>query len=259
MGKQTKVIRSVQRALDILNLFNTQDFELGTTEIGRALDLPKSTVAGLAGTLTLNGYLEQDPATHKYRLGFKLAERAGLLLGQFDLRKQAAQQLQALRDEFNETVNMGLLRGGEVVYIERMLGTNMLGMRSEIGKHERAHSTALGKAMLSFSSADNIQEFLAENELVAVTEYTITDAEVFRQELEVTRQRGYAIDNQENELGGRCVAAPILDFQGQPVAAISLSLPIQRFPDARVPLLGSRVSQTAQAISRQLGYQPAQA
>jgi IclR family transcriptional regulator, KDG regulon repressor len=248
-----KIIGSVQRALDILNLFDTQTVELGTTDIARSLDLPKSTIAGLVHTLVLNGYLVQRPETRKYHLGFKLVERAGVLLSQFDLSQVSAPVLAALRDDVNESVNLGLRDGKYVVYIERMHGRNMLGMRSEIGKRELAHSTALGKAILAFSPEHVLVDFLEGISFDPVTPYTIVDPETFLTELKHTYQRGYAVDDQENELGGRCVAAPIFDYTGQVVAALSISVPLQRFPDNRLEPLGKRVKAAASEISQLLG------
>lgn len=253
MKNKRKIIGSVQRAIDILNLFDKVTPELGTTEIARALDLPKSTAAGLIYTLDENGYLDQNPNTRKYRLGFKLAERTGILLSQFDLRKIATPILQDLRDNCSESVNLGIRDGNDIVYIERIHGCNMLGIRSEIGKRERIHSTALGKAIISTLSEGEINLFLENYDFLPVTTKTITKSNKFLDELLITRQRGFALDDQENEIGGRCVAAPIFDLSGKAVAAISISVPIQRMPDTLIDNLGHQVLEAAQKISRQLG------
>ena len=253
MNSQRKIIGSVQRAIDILNLFDKQHAELGMTEIAQSLNMPKGTVAGLVYTLDQNNYLDQNPITRKYRLGFKLAERAGILLSQFDLREVAGPVLQDLRNTCNETVNLAVLDGGHVVYIERLLGTNMLGMRSEIGKREMIHSTALGKAILAWMSKEEVNNIIAQHEFKPITPHTITSPAAFMQELQKTYERGFAIDNEENELGGRCVAAPILDYDEKPVAAISISVPIQRFPDSHFNIFGLKVHQAARLVSRKLG------
>lgn len=250
---QRKIIGSVQRAADILNLFDTQVVELGTTEIARSLDLPKSTIAGLVHTLQLNGYLAQSPETRKYHLGFKLVERAGVLLRQFDLRQVSAPVLAALRDDTKESVNLAIRDGSDVVYIERMHGMNMLGMRSEIGKRECAHSTALGKAILAFSPEHVLTDFVKTHSFDPITPYTFVDPAAFLNELKQTYQLGYAVDNQENELGGRCVAAPIFDYTGQVIAAVSISVPLQRIPDNKLDPLGKRVKAAAAEISQRLG------
>lgn len=253
MAKRQKIIGSVQRAMDILDLFNLRTQELGITDIARALDLPKSTIAGLIATLEHNNYLDQNTLTRKYRLGFKLAERAGVFLSQYDLRQAAIPILEELRDSTNESVNLAIRDGQSVIYIERMLGNNMLGMRSEIGKRELVHSTALGKAMLAQLPLAEIKQFIASYEFIPVTPQTITDSAVFLKELGEVLVRGFSVDNQENELGGRCVAAPIFDYLGQPVAAISVSVPIQRFPKEKIPEFGMLVMQAARGISLQLG------
>ena len=253
MGKQQKLIGSVQRAIDILDLFDLRTQELGVTDIARALELPKSTIAGLIFTLEYNNYIDQNKETRKYRLGFKLAERAGVFLNQFDLRQAAFPVLEELRNLTNESVNLAIRDGQNVIYIERMLGNNMLGMHSEVGKRELVHSTALGKALLAQLPLAEIKQFVASYEFVPVTPRTITDPAAFIRELEQTLLHGYSVDNQENELGGRCVAAPIFDYLGKPVAAISVSVPIQRFPEDKIPEFGDRVKQAAQDISIQLG------
>ena len=251
-----KIINSVQKAIDILNLFDRQNSELGTTEIAKILDMPKSTVAGLINTLEANGFLDQNPENRKYRLGLKLVERSSMLLSQLDLRKVALPYLEELRDWCNESVNIAIRDSAEVMYIERLFGTSMLGMRSEIGKRELAHSTALGKAILSYCSDEELTTFIAQYGLPPVTQHTITDGDQFIHEIHETQERGYAIDNEENELGGRCVAASIVDYLGQPIAAISISVPIQRFPDSKLPIFSEKVKDVAGAVSRRLGFLP---
>jgi len=240
--------------MDILNLFGDPTPELGTTEIATALGLHKSTVAGLIYTLEANGYLAQNPVTRKYRLGYKLIERASVMLAHLEIRQVALPYLQELRDQFGETANMAILDGADMVYIERLLSPRVLGMRSEIGKRMLAHSTALGKAILSCLPADEVQEFIKRNGLPAVTPKTITDPDKLIQELEKTRRRGFAVDDEENEPGGRCVAAPVFDHTGKPVAAISISAPAARLPLSEIPRVGERVRKAAAAISRSLGY-----
>jgi len=256
MPRGRKVIGSVQRAIDILDLFSVQTPELGTTEIARGMSLPKSTVAGLVATLEQNGYLDQNPGNRKYRLGFKLAERAGVFLELLDLRRIAAPILEDLRDDCNESVNLAVRDEAYVIYIERMHGTSALGMRSEIGKRERIHSTALGKAILAYMPVKEIHHFVSYYEFEPITPHTITDPAAFLDELHKTHQRGFALDNEENELGGRCVAAPIIDYLRKPIAALSISVPIQRLPEERIEALGAKVMLAARQISQKLGASP---
>lgn len=249
-----KSIASVQRALDILNLFNNGQVELGNTEIARLVNLPIGTASGLIYTLKLNNYLDQNPANRKYRLGLKLAERAAVLLDQLDLRKVAAPFLEEIRDWCGESVNLAVRDGNEVVYIERMFGDHALGIRSELGRRGSLHSTSLGKAIVSFLPAAEQKALISQYKFYSVTPYTITDLNVFIKELELINKRGYALDEQENELGGRCVGSPIFDRFNYPIAAISISVPIQRFPDKEIEKFGKKLIDTSSIISREMGH-----
>lgn len=254
LPKKRKLIGSVQRALEILNLFGLQKTELSLTEIAHAMQLTKSTVVGLIATLEENRYLARDAQSKKYRLGMKLLELGNIVRNHTQLQQVAYPYLETLRNHCDESVNLAVLDDGYVVYIERLFGSKTLGMRSEIGKRERAHSTALGKAMLAMLSSEAVERYLQHYGLPAVTPHTITDEKRFRQELARIRQNGYAVDNEENELGGRCIAAAVMDYSQQPVAAISLSIPLPRIPLEKIPEYGRLVSETAMHISRQLGY-----
>ncbi len=256
MPNTTKKIGSVQRAIDILNLFGTQNPELGTTEIARALGLHKSTTSSLVSTLAANDFLSQNPDTRKYRLGLKLVERAFAMLDQVEIRQIAYPHLQELRNQWNETVNLAILDGPDMVYVERMLGTKALGMRSEVGRRAPAHCTGLGKAILSCLPLAKVKAFVAHYGLPSITLKTITDPQTFFEELDKTRECGYALDDEENEIGGRCVAVPVFDHTGNPVASVSVSAPTARLPLEEVPQVGARVRETAKAISRGLGYLP---
>jgi len=254
MQRPLKVIGSLQRAIDILNLFDERNPELGNTDIAKQLGLHKSTTSTLIRTLEINGYLAQNPTTRKYRLGFKLLERASAVLDQLQVREVALPALQVLRDELDETINLAVLDGGDAVYIERLLGTKLLGVHSEVGKRAAAHSTALGKAILAYLPIADVQAFIKQYGLPAVTAQTITDHAGFMRELEKMREQGYALDDEENEVGGRCVAAPVFDHAGNAIAAVSVSAPSARLAMSQVPQIGARVRETAQVISRNLGF-----
>jgi IclR family transcriptional regulator, KDG regulon repressor len=251
-----RVIASVQRAINILNLFNTHNFELSNAEIARAMDLPKSTAAGLIQTLEVNHLLEQNPANRKYRLGYKLVEYGSILLSTNDLRGSAQPYLKRLLDWCNESVNLAVWDDESVIYIERLFGTKLLGMRSEVGKREPVHSTALGKAILSCLSVAEQQEFVKKINLIPRTPRTLITEEALLADIRRSQERGFAIDDEENELGGRCVAAPILDISGRPVGAISISVPAQRLTDKDLPTFGRKVKESAQAVSLRMGYNP---
>ncbi len=247
-------VNSVQRALAILAVFTERTPELGMTEIAGQLGLHKSTAAGLIYTLEANGYLAQNPKTRKYRLGMKLVERAGIVLNGIEIRQLAFPYLQELRDQYDETVNLAVLDGPDVVYVDRLLSTRVLSMRAEVGKRMLAHSTALGKAMLAFMSPLEVEAHIRLHGLKPVTPRTVTDPQCLRALLEQVRNQGYAFDDEENEPGGRCVAAPIFDYAGRPTAAVSISAPVSRMAREDIPSISVHVGETARAISRRLGY-----
>lgn len=250
-----KVIASVRNALNVLNLFDDNHSELGNIEIARMLDMNPATVAGLVYTLKKSKYLDQNPENRKYRLGVKILERASVLLNQLDLRKISAPYLEELRDWCGESVNLGVLNHGNVVYIERLFGLHSLGIRTELGKQSPIHSTALGKAILSQLPDEEINAILRDYHFTPLTPYTITDKQIFIQELKDTRNRGYSLDDQENEIGGRCIGVAILNHQMYPVAAISISIPIQRLSREQIPEYSQKLRMTAETISKNLGFQ----
>jgi IclR family KDG regulon transcriptional repressor len=258
MNKQTgrKVIASVQHALNILNIFEDTHAELGNSDIARLLDMDPGTVAGLVYTLKINNYLDQNPDNRKYRLGLKLVERASILLGQIDLRKTAAPILESLLEWSRESVNLAVRDNQEVVYIERLFGSQSLGIRSELGKRAPLHSTALGKAIMAYLEPNEIRTILGDYTFTAVTPKTIVTKKDLLAELEKVRREGYALDEEENELGGRCLAAPVIDHVGKPVAAISVSAPIQRLPKEKIPEYGEKIKTAAGILSRNIGYIP---
>jgi IclR family transcriptional regulator, KDG regulon repressor len=146
MPQPTKLIGIVERALDIIELFNEWTPELGLSEIAEATRLHKSTAASLIHSLAVKGYLDPNPANRKYRLGPKIISRTKVALNSTDLRQTATPYLHRLRDCFNETVNLAIADASDMVYVERPLCAHALGLRSEGGKRERAHSIALGKS-----------------------------------------------------------------------------------------------------------------
>jgi IclR family KDG regulon transcriptional repressor len=252
--KPRKVIASVQHALQIMDLFDGTHSELGNAEIAKALNMDPGTVAGLVYTLKLNKYLDQNLTNRKYRLGLKLVERASLLLRHIDLRKIATPYLEELLKWSGESVNLGIRDQNEVVYIERLFGDHSLGIRSELGKRAPLHSTALGKVILAHMDQHEARNILTDYDFIPVTRFTITDQKQFLAEIERIRESGFAIDEQENEIGGRCIAAPIYNNDGNVVAAVSISVPIQRLPNEKIAAYGEKIKAAALEISRNFGY-----
>jgi len=248
---------TVRKAMEILDCLGEAASPLSASEIGRKLGMSRSTVYRLLATLATGGLVTQDALdTEKYRLGFKVLELASKLLDGIEVRHQARAFLRELRDQVNETVHLAIMNGGQVSYVEKVECFQAVRMYSTVGHRGFAHCTALGKAMLAFLPAGEVERILDEHGLPACTPKTLTDREALLRELEQIRQSGYAIDDMENEEGIRCVGAAILDHRGQPVAALSISGPAFRLTVERIHELSVPVKVTALQISRQLGYLP---
>ncbi len=252
--KDPRIISSLQRALDILSLFGSQSPELGITDIAKALNLHKSTAAGLVYTLQRNGYIAQNPENRRYHLGLQLIERAGVLLDQIEIRKIAMPELEHLRDWSSESVNLAILEENQVIYIERLLTDKSLGFRNHIGKRAWPHSTALGKAILSHLPPHEAREILESYPLESMTLNTITDIEVLMDQFKAFRDQGYAIEREENEIGGLCISAPIHNHSSNPVAAVSVSFPLSRLDETMIATYGTKILEVARGISVKLGH-----
>lgn len=252
--KDPRIISSLQRALDILSLFGPQTPELGITDIAKALNLHKSTASGLVYTLEHNGYIAQNPENRRYHLGLQLVERAGVLLDQIEIRKIAMPELEQLRDWSSESVNLAILEENQIIYIERLLTDKSLGFRNHIGKRAWPHSTALGKAILSHLPPQQALAVLQSYTLEEMTRHTITDIDILMRQFEEFRRQGYAIEREENEIGGLCISAPIHSYDATPVAAVSVSFPLSRLDEAIIADCGAKVREVAQRISVKLGY-----
>ncbi len=247
-------VRALERALAILEAFTPQQSHLTLVELARKTGLPKPTVFRLANTLVSRSYL--DRVGGGYEVGLRCFSLGNVFRDSVDLRTRALPHLIALRDETGETVQLAVLSSENIVYVERVFSTNAVAyMRSRVGAVLPAYCTGLGKALLAYEAPEAVQKFLDRVTLEPLTSSTITSAEQFRAELEATRQRGFAVDDQEREYGVRCIAAAVFDHSGRAVAALSVSVPAERLPlpIEASPLVGP-VLRTSEAISYSLGY-----
>ncbi len=218
--------------------------------LSAALGLSRSTTHRILSALAKAGYLRHEPRKG-YRLGPKLIRLGFKAYGQLHLPSLARPHLEALRDATRETVHLAVLEGSEVVYIDKVPGYRELQLASQIGSRFPAQSTALGKALLAWLPEEKSREAFIPGR--RRTPRTLADWEQFREELRRVRERGYAVDLEENEPGVRCVAAPIFDVRGEVVAAVSVSTAAIYLDEARIPEVGQLVLEAANAISRELG------
>lgn len=251
------VVKSVLRALDVLEQLSLRDEEWSITELREELGLPLSTIHRLLDTLVMRGYASQDFQSRRYGPGPQLlaiAERAKLNR-RFQLRQLAHQFLMELTATTGETSNLVMPQDGEMVYADQVVGTHSVRMFAEVGRRVPKYCTGSGKVALAFQDDASLGDYLGSVTLEQRTPKTSTDAEKLHRELVVIRSLGFAIDNEEFERGVRCVAAPVVDSTGACVAALSVSGPAERLTQARAQELGQVVSGIASRCSDRLGHQ----
>lgn len=245
--------RSVERALTVLHLFIVGEAEISLSEISQRVALHQSTVFRLLATLSAAGFTEQNPHTGRYRLGPAALSLGQAFLRHSDLRMLAEAQLAGLRDASSETVHLATLDGTEVLYLEKLPGLHPIGlMSSRIGDRSPAHCTGLGKALLAHEPEALVRQSLS-GALRSFTPRTITRMNDLLEELARVRRQGFAVDDEEHELGVVCVAAPVFDSD-RVVAAISASGPADRIrQEMRDEGLTQAVLSAAAEVSSRLG------
>lgn len=224
-------------------------------EISERVQIPKSTVFRIVVNLMEHNYLQETESG--YWLGLKLLSLGGAVEDSLNLRSITLPHLTALRDTTQETVHLAVLNDDmQVVYLEKLSSRQPMGiMSSRVGMTAPMHCTGLGKAMAAFKPEEHIRRWLDDNELIQFTDQTITDRRAFLEELAAIRARGYAFDNGEHEASIQCIATPILDRQGQVIAAISVAGPGQRMADnTRMQAVINNALQSAQRISEAIGF-----
>jgi IclR family KDG regulon transcriptional repressor len=251
-------LSSVANAIRLIKVFSDEDYEIGISELGKRLALPKSTVHRLASTLIEGGMLEQSEENGKYRLGLVVFELGSLVRRKMDFSSEAKPFLMALREKTGETVHLAILDHSSIVYINCLESKQAIRMTLDVGMRKPAHSTAAGKVMLAFQPAEVLAQVMADG-LNEHTANTIVDPDEFRQELAQIRARGYATADEENEVGVRSLAAPVRDHAGNVIAATSIAGPAQRLTKKILATFAPDVISAADAISARLGYQPLRA
>ncbi|MCD2137591.1 IclR family transcriptional regulator [Salinicoccus halitifaciens] len=247
-------IKSVQRAMNILELIQKEGPGLSLGEISKSLDLPKSTAHGIIKTLQSQDFIKQHARTSEYHLGIKLFELGNTLADSMDIVNLGHQYLEYLVEEYNETAHLAILSDKEVVYVDKKEGEGALRMYSQLGKRAPLYCTGVGKAMLAHLPEKDIDKILSEMEMTAFTPNTITDSEQLKEHLEETKTQGYLYDDEEIEIGLKSVAAPVFNHKSEVFAAISCAGPSSRFGDERIKEIGLTLKSYAEQISKSFGY-----
>lgn len=245
-------IHSIEKALDLIEILSERE-SASLMELVELLQQPKSSLYRIILTLENKGFITRSEDDGKYCLGYKHLTITKNLLEKNNLRGAAIPEMNSLVDRYGDTVNLGVLAGHEVLYMEIIEGTYALRMTDRVGSKAPLHATAMGKVMSAFAKEETKQELVQKLTMEPMTNFTIIDRNKFQQELEQIRVQGYALDDQEIVEGARCIAAPIFDMFDRLVGSISLSGAIHRIPDEKIAEMASTVMASANKISRKLG------
>jgi IclR family KDG regulon transcriptional repressor len=245
-------VQSLDRAFDLLELLAGFPEGLALSEISGKIELHKSTIHRLLGSLKERGYVEQDEASGRYRTGLGFIALAAPYLKQLDLKSVAEPEMRRLSDKIGVTVYLATLRDDEVVYLDKVERYDGFRRFDIIGRHVPVHCTSLGKSLLMDKDTSRIREILRRRPPVRKTPKTIMDIQGIIANIEECRLRGWSSDLEEHEMGVNCVGAPLRDYRGQTVAAISAVWKTLRSGD-ELEESGRMVAGSAAEISKRLG------
>jgi DNA-binding IclR family transcriptional regulator len=253
-----KPVQSVQHALELFEVFRTSEKkeEFGVTELSKTLGLHKNNVFRLLATLESRGYIEQNLNTENYRLGIGIFNLGQKFINKLGILKLSKPFMEKIVEKINESVYIGILREGSVIYLDIVEAPQTVRIVSRVGRDVPAYCTAIGKVQLAYASEEEINKIYMGARLRKYTENTITSLPVLKSHLRKIGEVDYAIDNEEFEEEVRCIAVPVKDYLGVPVSALSASGPASRMTDKKMydeilPVL----RKYAKEISKRLGYQ----
>ena len=253
--EETDIVQSVDRALQILSVFESDYQELSIQQFSEILDLPKSTIHRLLTTLVHRGFMEQDSESRNYRLGVKLYALGTKVIAARAINSEAAPVLRKLIEECGETASVSVLDETETVIIEKMETNQSIRVISQIGKRNPIHCTGSGKVVLAYLNPEAVDKILKRvSPLKRYTGKTITDPVKLKENIAEIRSRGYALDDEELVDDQFCISAPVRNSKGEVFAAITVSGPLYRIKAKDPDKIGACVVRAADELSRRLGW-----
>ena len=246
-------VQSLARALAILNRLAAAEEGTTLTEVAQQVGLSPSTAHRLLTTLEGERYVHFDPERRLWSVGVQAFVAGSGFLKTRNLVAAARPHMRALMEDGGETVNLAVEDEGEAIYLAQVECRQMMRAFARPGGRVPLHCSSVGKALLSAMTDADLARVLHRHGLARVTIKTITTTPALRQDLAAARARGYAVDDEEHAVGLRCIAAVVFNESAAPVAAMSLSGPMARIPDGRIPVLGELVRRMADAATAGLG------
>ena len=247
-------LQTLNRAIAVLDCFSLERSELGVREVARMVNLPSSVTGRLLATLKEMGVLSQNPGTRAYSMGARVLTWAGVYTAHLDVRNKALPALEELHESTRETISLYVLEGSERVCVERFESPQNVRIVARLGRRLPLYAGAAGKVLLAFMPPARQAEFFQTTTLVPLTPRTMVYREQLIEELRKIRQEGVATSYGEWIEDAAGVAAPVLDQSGDPVAALTISGPIQRFNQENVARYCAEVKSVAARISEAMGY-----
>lgn len=247
-------IRSVTKAVRLLNVLSEESGPIGVSDLARRLGVDKSSVSRLLRTLEQSNLVSQDDATRGYTLGLHLFHLGQKVARRLDVRRIAKSVLAALVVRTQECAHLAILSGGRALYVDQATPERGVSVDAPVGTLAPLHCTALGKVLLAFQSQSHIDDVLERVTLETFTRRTLRDASSLRAHLAEVRQQGVAFDDEEFSVGVRCVAAPVFRHDGSVAGAIGISGPSPRVTDDRLLDWTPFILQQARGLSLQMGW-----
>ncbi len=251
---QPESVSSVLKVFSILQALGEQK-NIGVSELSQRLMMSKATTYRFLQTMKTLGYVAQEEEADRYALTLKLFELGAKSLEYVDLIGLADKEMRFISEQTNEALHLGALDDDSIIYIHKIDSNYSLRMQSRIGRRNPLYSTAIGKVLLAEREQAFIRDTLSRVTFIKHTEKTLENTDQLIAELTLVKEQHYAQDNQEQEPGLRCIAAPIYDRFGTVIAGISISLPTIRFDESRLSYYVGLLHQAGKNVSSQLGFQ----
>jgi DNA-binding IclR family transcriptional regulator len=241
-------IQSRARGLKILDILGQAQDGVSITELAETLGVDKASASRLMATLVNYGYAEKDEQTRRFHLGPQVVPLSRSVLARLSMREVAKPFLRQLMERTGECVHLAVPAQGKVLYIDQVESPATLRVNAQVGTLNPLHCTALGKVLLAFGDLE------LPATLESFTPHTITDPNSLIKNLQQVRAQGYAVDDEEFDLGVRCIAVPVFDFRGKAAASIGISGPATRVTPERLPELAASVVETGKALSERMSF-----
>ena len=249
---------AVERALAMLEAVSLESEGLSNADISRKLQIPKSSASYILRTLEKQGYVNRDAGTGKYRVGLKILSLSRGALSGIDVREVALPIMRHLTEKTSLTCHLAILDGPDAVYIEKVEAPGFIRMDTWVGRRMRVHATSVGKALVAHIPQEQLEKIVAERGMERRTAKTITTLPRLLKSLEKVREHGYAVDDEENNLGARCLGAPIFNQDGKIEASLGLSGTVNQVNPHTMPRIIEHLKDAARHVSMQLGYRAPQ-